>query len=147
MELNNITQTKLAVIDSEAGSVKHFIKKSDTNFVGFGEVYFSTVKKDSIKAWKLHKSMTLNLVVPVGKVLFHFIDSRPKSKFYNQVQSFILSQDPYIRLTVPPMFWFGFKGLVDGINLISNQADLEHDPDEIERKTIDAYDVDWGIHK
>ena len=90
--------------------------------------------------------MTLNLVVPVGRVLFHFIDGRTNSKDYNKLHSIVLCQSPYFRLTVPPMFWFGFKGLSDGLNLISNQADLEHDPDEVERKSIDSFDVDWGIY-
>lgn len=124
----------------------HFIKQSDSGFVNFKEVYFSTVNKESIKAWKLHKRMTLNLVVPVGRVLFYFIDSRPKSVNYNKIKTFVLSQVPYTRLTVPPMFWFGFKGLADGVNLISNQADLEHDPDEVDRRPLDAFDVNWDMN-
>ena len=30
-------------------------KTNDNGYNGFGEVYFSSVKIDSIKAWKLHK--------------------------------------------------------------------------------------------
>ena len=134
------------MIKSDFGSVMHFIKQSDSGFVNFKEVYFSTVNKESIKAWKLHKRMTLNLVVPVGRVLFYFIDSRPKSVNYNKIKTFVLSQVPYTRLTVPPMFWFGFKGLADGVNLISNQADLEHDPDEVDRRPLDAFDVNWDMN-
>jgi dTDP-4-dehydrorhamnose 3,5-epimerase len=141
-----IVKTALKVIEADEGSVLHFIKSSDAGFRNFEEVYFSTVKKDSIKAWKLHQRMTLNLVVPVGRVLFYFIDARSDSASYNQVQSYVLSQDPYFRLTVPPMFWFGFKGLSEDLNLISNQADLEHDPGEVERRPLDAFDVEWEIH-
>ena len=144
---DNITKTNLKIINANEGSVFHFIKKSDPGYKDFGEVYFSSVKKNSIKAWKLHKKMTLNLVVPVGSVLFHFIDGRDDSENFNKLHTMVLSQDPYFRLTVPPMFWFGFKGLSDGLNLISNQADLEHDPDEVERKSVNAFNVDWGLHK
>ena len=133
------------MIESDSGSVMHFIKKSDSGFVDFKEVYFSTVNKGSIKAWKLHKRMTLNLVVPVGRVLFQIFDGRKDSKDFNKLQTIVLSQQPYFRLTVPPMFWFGFKGLADGVNLISNQADLEHDPDEVVRRPLDAFEVDWEI--
>lgn len=143
---NFIQKTNLKIINSEEGSVLHFIKNSDIGFKNFGEVYFSTVKKDCIKAWKMHKEMTLNLVVPVGRVLFHFIDGRKDSNDYKKLHSIVLSQNPYFRLTVPPMHWFGFKGLSDGLNLISNQADLEHEPDEVERKPIDSFDVDWGMY-
>lgn len=141
-----IQQKKLKSINSEDGSVLHFIKKTDEGFNEFAEVYFSTVNKGSIKAWKLHKKMTLNLVVPVGRVMFHFIDCRPNSTNYNKMETFVLSQNPYTRLTVPPMFWFGFKGLADGVNLLSNQADIVHDPEEVERKPIDAFNVNWGMN-
>jgi dTDP-4-dehydrorhamnose 3,5-epimerase len=140
-----IQQNELEVINAEEGAVLHFIKKTDQGFREFGEVYFSTVNKESIKAWKLHKRMTLNLVVPVGRVMFHFIDARPNSVNYNKIETIVLSQDPYTRLTVPPMFWFGFKGLANGLNLISNQADLMHDPEEVERKPIDAFEVNWEL--
>ena len=143
--IDSIEQSELKVINSEQGSVLHFIKKTDEGFSEFAEVYFSIVNKEAIKAWKLHKRMTLNLVVPVGRVMFHFIDARPNSTNYNNIKTIVLSQNPYTRLTVPPMFWFGFKGLADGLNLISNQADLEHDPSEMERKPIDAFDVNWEL--
>jgi dTDP-4-dehydrorhamnose 3,5-epimerase len=140
-----ITKTPLKIITCDEGSVFHFIKKNDSGFINFGEVYFSTVNKDCIKAWKLHKKMTLNLVVPLGRVLFHFIDGRKDSEHFNKLYSIVLSQNPYCRLTVPPMFWFGFKGLADGVNLLSNLADIVHDPEEVERKPIDAFDVNWDL--
>lgn len=143
---NPILKTDLEIINAEEGSVFHFIKNTDVGFKNFGEVYFSNVEKDCIKAWKMHKEMTLNLVVPVGRVLFHFIDGRKDSEEFNKLHSVVLSQDPYFRLTVPPMFWFGFKGLANGLNLISNQADLVHDPEEVERKPIDAFDVNWNMN-
>ena len=42
----------------------HGIKKNDTGYVGFGEVYFSYINPKAVKAWKKHNRMTLNLVVP-----------------------------------------------------------------------------------
>ena len=140
-----LSKTNLKIMNSDEGYVFHFIKKNDPGYKAFGEVYFSTVNKGSIKAWKLHKRMTLNLVVPVGRVLFQIFDGRKDSKDFNKLQTIVLSQQPYFRLTVPPMFWFGFKGLADGVNLISNQADLEHDPDEVVRRPLDAFEVDWEI--
>ena len=129
---NSIKRTDLNIIKAEEGSVLHFIKNGDIGFKNFGEVYFSTVNKDFIKVGNAQEN-DLNLVVPVGRVLFHFIDGREDSKDYRKLFSIVLSQNPYFRLTVPPMYWFGFKGLADGFNLISNQADLEHDPEEVER--------------
>ena len=129
--LDGMLKTDLNIISSENGSVMHGLKKGDNGFVDFGEVYFSTVKQGAIKEWKLHKKMTLNLIVPVGEVMFCFLDLRNNSSSFGQKYKIILSQNPYFRLTVPPGIWFGFKGLHEGLNLISNIADIPHDPDEL----------------
>ena len=88
--LAGMIKTDLSIIEAESGSVMHFLKETSGGFNGFGEVYFSSVKYNSVKAWKLHKKMTLNLVVPVGKVLFCFFDARAKSKALNKTFKILL---------------------------------------------------------
>ena len=124
--LSGMIKTDLNIIEADSGSVYHALKNTDKGFKQFGEIYFSSVKKDIIKAWKLHKKMTLNLIVPVGKVVFCFLDEREKSTTYNKPFKIILSQNPYFRLTVPPNIWFGFKGLHNGLNMITNIASIPH---------------------
>ena len=143
--LDGMIKTNLNIIESESGSIMHALKKTDPGFQDFGEVYFSTVVKEAVKAWKLHQCMTLNLVVPVGSVLFCFMDVREKSSTFNKTCKIILSQEPYSRLTVPPGIWFGFKGLSDGLNLICNVADIPHESQEVLRKDIDRINMDWSI--
>jgi hypothetical protein len=64
--LNDILATPLKRISTEGGDVMHALNKSDKGFNGFGEVYFSWVEQGSIKAWKCHQRMTLNLAVPLS---------------------------------------------------------------------------------
>ena len=136
-------KTDLNIIEADSGSVYHGVKNTDTGFTEFGEVYFSSVKKDKTKAWKLHKEMTLNLFVPIGSVQFYFVDGREKSKTYNKKFGIILSQNPYIRLTVPPGLWFGFRGISEGLNFICNVADIPHDPNEVLRKELN--EIEWSL--
>ena len=138
-------KTNLSIIEADSGSVFHALKNSDNGFSGFGEVYFSSVKKDIIKAWKLHKEMTLNLIVPIGAVQFCFFDVREQSDTFNETFKIVLSQKPYFRLTVPPGVWFGFQGVSDGLNLICNVANIIHDPFEILRKEIYEIEMDWSL--
>ena len=51
---------KRQILD-ERGKVMHMLKTSDPEFEAFGEIYFSCVNPGAIKAWHIHKSMTLNL--------------------------------------------------------------------------------------
>ena len=75
--------------------------------------------------------MTMNLVVPVGRVKFVFY-----SEEKNIFEEYILGEDNYNRLTVNPLLWFGFQGMDEGKNLVMNIANIEHDPDEVERKNL-----------
>ena len=141
--LAGMIKTDLNIIEADSGSIYHGVKNTDKGFIEFGEVYFSSVKKNKTKAWKLHKEMTLNLFVPIGSVQFCFVDGREKSKTYNENYGIILSQNPYLRLTVPPGLWFGFRGISEGMNFICNVADIPHDPDEVLRKELN--EIEWSL--
>ena len=140
--INDVLTTKLDVIDTPGGSVMHAMKKTSAGYTGFGEAYFSQVDKGAIKAWKRHKEMTLNLIVPVGKIKFILFDDRNASS--TQFQEIIISKDNYCRLTVPPMLWMGFKGLSDSGSILLNIADVEHSSDEVDKKNIEEIEFDWG---
>ena len=85
--------------------------------------------------------MTLNLVVPVGRVGFNFLDSGSK------LRSEIIGVGRLVRLTVPPGIWFGFKGLSEHQNIVMNMANLEHDDREVIRHNVSYFNCDWDILK
>jgi len=122
--------------------VMHAIKKSDAGFNGFGEAYFSNIKYNAVKAWKRHQSMTLNLVVPVGVIKFVIFDDRDNDQI--KLQEFIVSADNYCRITIPPMVWFGFQGLSEDGAILLNVANIEHDPDEVDRKPTKQINYNWS---
>jgi len=134
--IDGIIKTPLKKINLDDGSVFHGMKKNDVGYVNFGEVYFSFIKIEAIKGWKLHQRITLNLIVPIGEIKFNFIDSRKNSKTYNILFETTLSDRDYFRLTVPPNIWFAFKGIGQGVNMLTNIADIPHDPDEVIRKDL-----------
>ena len=135
--IEGVELTPLKVIPGDSGDVLHAMKRTESSFHGFGEAYFSIVDQGAIKAWKRHHKMTLNLVVPCGKIKFVLYDDRRDSPTYGQINELTLSLQNYQRLTVPPMVWLGFKGLNDDLNMLMNISNIPHDPDEYDR--IDAY--------
>jgi len=142
--IDGVSFTNLKVIDGADGAVMQGLKRSESTYSGFGEAYFSTVGKHRVKAWRRHHEMVMNLVVPVGRVGFVLIDTRDDSPTLNGREIYILSPDNYFRLTIPPLIWFGFKGLNDGINMVMNIASIEHNP--VERDSIPAskFYFDWS---
>lgn len=103
-------------------------------FEGFGEIYFSCVFPGAIKAWHIHKRMTLNYAVPLGEIRFVLYDDRPDSPTRGEVQEMVLGPDTYCLVTVPPMIWNGFKGLGSETSIVANCATIPHDPEEIVRR-------------
>jgi dTDP-4-dehydrorhamnose 3,5-epimerase len=140
--IKDVVITNLDIISASGGDVMHVIKKTDNEFNGFGEAYFSHIHKGFIKGWKRHKRMTLNLTVPLGKIRFVLFDDRKKKNM--QFQEIIISKDNYCRLTVPPMIWMAFQGLSESESLLLNIADTEHYTDEVEKKNIGQIKFDWS---
>ena len=140
VSLEDILVTPLMRLPTIGGDVMHALKNSDNGFNGFGEVYFSWVEHGAIKAWKCHQSMTMNLVVPKGEVSFVFHLTNQKNSFRTEN----IGEERYVRLTVPPLIWFGFRGRGSGQSLLMNLADMAHDPDEILRETTSEFIYNWS---
>ena len=56
-----------------------------------------------------------------------------------------LSKENYKRLTIPPKVWFGFKGVDEKNSIILNVSDMKHDPDEVQRASLDEILFNWEI--
>jgi len=138
-----LTLTPLSILPAADGEVLHGIRADSAGFRGFGEAYFSTVGYRAVKAWKRHRLMTLNIVVPVGEIRFVIHDDRSGSASNGATQDFVLSRDNYKRLTVPPGVWMGFQGLGGELNLLLDVTDMPHDPSEADRCAVDAIGYDW----
>ena len=134
--LEGVQLTALRQIDSPGGRVMHGLKASEEAFHGFGEAYFSSIEQGQVKAWKRHRRMVCNLVVPVGSIRLKLFDDRVDSASNGQWQQELLGPDNYLRLTIPAGLWFGFEGLAAGLNLMLNLASVEHDPTEAETRPV-----------
>ena len=98
--INDVIITPLDTITTPNGDVLHAMKNDSKGFAGFGEAYFSEIQPKTIKAWKRHRKMILNLIVPAGKVKFVMFDDRKMndSEFFEV----IISRENYCRLTKIP---------------------------------------------
>lgn len=145
--INGVLVTPLEIIKVTGGDVLHAMKKDDPGNVGIGEAYFSTIEPGVIKAWKRHREMTLNLVVPHGAIRFVVFDDRAGSATEGNYQQVVLSRENYYRLTVPPMVWMGFQGMSKERAIVLNLASILHVPEESDRKTVDEIPYNWSTDK
>ena len=102
MNIKDVIITKLKIIKDERGSVMHMMRNDSNIFKSFGEIYFSTIFKNSIKAWHLHKEATLNYACIKGRVKLVLFDDRTQSSSKGVYEEIILSPQNYFLITIPP---------------------------------------------
>jgi len=146
-EIHDVRVTPLRRIPDERGAVLPMLREDSPAFERFGEIYFSLVYPGVIKAWHLHKRMTLNYAVPVGMVKLACYDDRGDSPSRGAVQEVHLGELNYALITIPPLVWNGFKGEGTSSALVANCATVAHDPGEIVRRDpfSDEIPYDWAL--
>ena len=137
----------LKQIHDERGKVMHMMRNDSPMFEKFGEIYFSITYPDVVKAWHLHKKMTLNYAVISGALKFVFYDDRKSSPTFGEIDEIFISPDNYSLITVPPNIWNGFKAVGPEISILANCSTIPHDREEIIRKPFNDNSIPyhWDI--
>lgn len=117
----------------DRGKVMHMLRSDSRLYSKFGEIYFSVVNSEVVKAWKKHKSMAQHFAVPVGKIRLVIYDDREKSTTQKNIDVLEIGGDNYCLVKIPPLLWYGFKGISKAPSLIANCTDIPYNPAEIER--------------
>lgn len=129
MKIHDLKKTPLKQIKDDRGAVYHYLKSTDENFKGFGEVYYSKINFQVIKGWKLHYKLHQNFCVPFGKVKIVVFDTRENSPSKGEFEEILLNDsDNYYLLSMPPGLWYSFKCTSENFALLANVIDMEHDP-------------------
>jgi len=123
----------LRTIADERGKIMHMMKATDPHFKGFGEIYFSCAWPGTIKAWHIHKSMTINNAVMVGRAKLVMYDLRENSPTKGVLQEVFFGEDNYCLVQMPPGIANGYKAYGDKMVVLANCATEPHDPNEIVR--------------
>ena len=123
----------LKQIIDERGKVMHMLKCTDKHFIKFGEIYFSTIHPNTIKAWHCHLKMTINYAVVVGNIKLVLYDGRGCTSTSGEIQEIFIGQDNYCLVSVPSHVWNGFKSIGNQDAIVANCATIPHDPNEIMR--------------
>jgi len=145
--IDGVVVTPLKQVFDERGKVMHMLREDSPVFSRFGEIYFSCTYPRVVKAWHLHKKMTLNYAVVHGAIKCVLYDNRPSSPTKGCIDEYFLSPENYCLLTVPPLIWNGWKGIGAITSIVANCATQAHDPNEIERKPPfdPSVPYDWQV--
>ena len=145
--IDGVKVIPLHQIVDERGKVMHMMKATDPHFVEFGEIYFSCAWPGAIKAWHIHKSMTINNAIISGRAKLVMYDGRENSPTFGEIEEVFLGEDNYVLVQIPPGVVNGYKAYGDKMVILANCATEPHDPDELVH--IDPFDndipYDWSL--
>ena len=142
--IDGLIVKNLDIINHRNGNIFRGLKKNESSYQGFGELYFSAINYLDIKGWKKHKEMTMNLISVSGEIKLVIYDDRDlsatKGNFFETNLSIFKN---FQRVSVPPNVWFGFQGLSKELNLLANLSNIEHDPNESENVMLSEINYHW----
>ena len=138
---------QLSQITDERGKIMHMLRADEPHFEQFGEIYFSVVYPGVVKAWHIHKEMTLNYAVISGVIKLVLYDPREDSQTKGEIQELFVGEDNYMLVKIPPGIYNGFKGIGTKPAIVANCATMPHRPDEISRLDPLSKEIpyDWGV--
>lgn len=142
--IEGIKIIKRNIISDDRGKILHMLRNDDKDFNKFGEIYFSYVYPGKIKAWHLHKRMTLNYAAVFGKIKLVLYDNRINSKTKGEVQEIFLSNDNHNLVIIPPNIWNGFTTVDNNTSILANCPDIPHDKLEIVRLNFDDPNIPYN---
>jgi len=115
---------KNEIINNNKGNILKFIKKSSKEFLGFGECYFSEIKKKTKKGWRKNITTFQMISVIVGKVKFNLIDEKKNKKIK---YSFVLdNKKNFNKIIIPKGVWYSFENLSKEKSILFNFLNVEH---------------------
>jgi dTDP-4-dehydrorhamnose 3,5-epimerase len=139
--IDGVQVVPLRLIADDRGAVFLMLKETDPHFIRFGEIYFSSVFRGVVKAWKNHRRLTSNYACIHGQIRLVLWDDRDGSVTKGTLMELVLGPDDYKLVVVPPGVWHGFQGLSDPLAIVANCATEPSDPDELDRLEPNSADV------
>jgi dTDP-4-dehydrorhamnose 3,5-epimerase len=145
--IEGVQVVPLRRIPDERGTIYHMLRCDDPHFKQFGEIYFSHIYKDVVKAWHHHREMTLNYACIYGRIKLVMYDDRDQSPTRGELMELFLGPDNYSLVVIPPEVWNGHKGMSDPYAIVANCCTHPHDPSRSQRMDPfgDTIPYDWGV--
>jgi dTDP-4-dehydrorhamnose 3,5-epimerase len=147
--IEGVTVVPLGRIPDERGTILHMLRSTDEHFIGFGEIYFSTIYRGVVKGWHKHREMTLNYACIFGRIKLVLYDDRATSPTQGVLREIFLGPENHSLVIIGPEIWTGFKGLNDPFAIVANCCTHPHEPERTTRLDPHENDIpyDWSLRE
>jgi dTDP-4-dehydrorhamnose 3,5-epimerase len=121
--INGVTVKNLKILPDERGRVMEILRRDDSFFSCFGQIYLTTAYPGVVKGWHYHKKQTDNMTVVKGMMKIVLYDSRTSSTTKGEINEFFAGEHNPILIQIPPFVYHGFKCISPEEALVINVPD------------------------
>ena len=142
--IDGVSLKQLKVIPDERGRLLEIFRVSDNN-IQPAQVYMTTAYEGVAKdkhAFHMHNLQTDNMCCIKGKMKIVIVDTREGSPTKGEVNEFVLGDENFGIVTIPPQVLHAFKSLV-GESMVINVINQEYNHQEPDEVRIDNKYYDW----
>lgn len=147
--IEGVVVRQLKLLADERGWLMEILRKDWDVFEKFGQVYVTAAYPNVVKAWHMHKKQTDHLVCITGMVKLVLYDDRKRSKTKGEIDEFVIGEQNYALVKVPPEVWHGFRVISQKTALVLNTPTELYDykaPDEYRLPPdTDKISYDWKL--
>ncbi len=145
--IDGVKVIPLGRIPDERGTIYHMLRRDDSHFIQFGEIYFSSIHPGAIKGWHKHDPATLNYACIVGNIKLVIYDDRKDSRTKGELMELFIGEDSYCLVQIPPGVWNGFKAVGNKTAIVANCCTHVHGSFQSERLDPFKNDIpyDWAV--
>jgi dTDP-4-dehydrorhamnose 3,5-epimerase len=147
--IEGVVVRQLKPLVDERGWLMEILRKDWDVFEKFGQVYVTMAYPNVVKAWHMHKEQTDHLVCITGMVKLVLYDDRKGSNTKGEINEFVIGEQNYVLVKVPPEVWHGFKVISQKTALVLNAPTELYDyktPDEYRLPPdTDKIAYDWKL--
>ncbi|NOZ87298.1 MAG: dTDP-4-dehydrorhamnose 3,5-epimerase [Deltaproteobacteria bacterium] len=140
--IDGVKIKKLRVIPDERGRLGEILRRDDSIFLGFGQVYFTTTYPGVVKAWHKHLKQYDNAVCIKGAIKLALYDDREGSPTRGKVQQIYMGEHNPVLVHIPPKVYHGWKCISTEEAYIVNIPTEPYDRENPDEYRVDAHNND-----
>ncbi len=132
-QIQGVEIKNLTVHADERGHLMEILRRDESFFRKFGQIYLTTAYPQVTKAWHYHRNQEDNFCVVRGMMKIVCYDNRKDSPTHGCVNEFFAGDHHPMVVKIPPGVYHGFKCISENEALVINIITEPYhpkDPDE-----------------
>ena len=140
--IQGVSIKNLKIHPDERGRLMEVLRKDDSIFKKFGQVYITTVNPGFVKGWHYHKLQYDSFCCLKGKIRLVLYDSRESSETKGEVNEFLLSLEEQKLVQIPPQVMHGIESMSNEESIILNITSETYNREIPDEFRVDPFNND-----